>query len=92
MRGKSFKYVLEYPKGSGRPNKTLLDVPKYDFNWQNGYRLAEPILAPAGSTIRCTAHFDNSEDNLANPAPHKTVRWGDQTWDEMMLGYFQEHL
>src|SRR5690606_13745612 len=52
------------------------------------YRLAEPKSFPAGTKIRCVAHFDNSAGNLNNPDPSKTVRWGAQTWDEMLLGYF----
>jgi len=87
LRGKSFRYDLEYPDGSV---ETLLDVPQYDFNWQNIYKLAEPKFAPAGSTLRCYATFDNSEDNLANPDPTAEVRWGDQTWEEMMIGWFSD--
>jgi peroxiredoxin len=85
LRGKSFKYEAFYPDGK---QEVLLDVPQYDFNWQNGYSLAEPKRMPAGTRIHCTAHFDNSEDNLANPDPTARVRWGDQTWEEMMIGYF----
>jgi hypothetical protein len=65
----------------------LLDVPHYDFNWQNSYELAERRLMPKGTRVRCEATFDNSTANLANPDPEKTVRWGDQTWEEMMIGY-----
>jgi peroxiredoxin/mono/diheme cytochrome c family protein len=86
LRGKSFRYTAIYQ--DGREDEILLDVPRYDFNWQNGYALAEPKLMPKGTQIRCTAHFDNSEDNLANPDPTIDVGWGDQTWDEMMIGYF----
>ncbi len=85
LRGKSFRYTLDTP---GKEPEILLDVPHFDFNWQNGYRLAEPRLVPAGSTLHCTAHFDNSEKNLSNPDPTEEVRWGDQTWEEMMIGYF----
>ncbi|MCH8043997.1 MAG: redoxin domain-containing protein [Planctomycetes bacterium] len=85
LRGKSFRYTAVYPDKS---EEILLDVPRYDFNWQIGLKLIEPKVMPAGTTLRCVAHFDNSEDNLANPDPTKTVRWGDQTWDEMMIGYF----
>lgn len=85
LRGKSFRYTLIYPD---KREDVLLDVPHYDFNWQNGYRFDKPVLAPAGSTLKCTAHFDNSENNLANPDPTEVVRWGDQTWEEMMIGYF----
>lgn len=85
VRGKSFKYILEKP---GQKPETLLDVPDYDFNWQHGYKFSEPIIVPRGSVMRCIAHYDNSAENFANPDPSKTVRWGDQTWEEMMIGYF----
>jgi peroxiredoxin len=85
LRGKSFRYEAEYPDGT---REVLLDIPHYDFNWQLRYRLAEPKLLPKGTKLLCTAHFDNSADNLANPDPTKAVRWGDQTWEEMMIGYF----
>jgi len=85
LRGKSFRYELHTPDGETRP---LLSVPNYDFNWQTAYRLAEPISLPVGSQIKCTAHFDNSEENPYNPDPSKEVKWGDQTWEEMMIGYF----
>jgi peroxiredoxin len=85
LRGKSFRYTAVYPDGKG---EILLDVPRYDFNWQNSYELVEPKLMPKGTRLECVAHFDNSESNLANPDPTATVRWGDQTWEEMMIGYF----
>ena len=85
LRGKAFKYELELPDGT---RTTLLDVPKYDFNWQTNYRLAEPLLIPAGARLHCTAVYNNSPSNPANPDSTKTVTWGDQSWDEMMLGYF----
>ena len=66
LRGKSFKYEAEYPDGT---REVLLDVPNYDFNWQLRYMLAEPKLMPKGTRLHCTAHFDNSADNLANPDP-----------------------
>lgn len=87
IRGKAFRYEVEYPDGR---RETLLEVPRYDFNWQLTYEFAEPKHVPAGSTLHCLAHFDNSEDNLANPDPTKPVRWGDQTWEEMMIGWFGE--
>jgi thiol-disulfide isomerase/thioredoxin/mono/diheme cytochrome c family protein len=86
VRGKSFRYELVLPDNSRR---TLLDVPRYDFNWQLLYRLAEPLTAPAGSRIEATAVFDNSTGNPANPDPTKVVRWGEQTDDEMLLGYVE---
>ncbi|MBD3675212.1 MAG: redoxin domain-containing protein [Planctomycetaceae bacterium] len=85
LRGKSFSYTLVKPDNS---RETLLDVPAYDFNWQTAYRLAEPLDVPKGSYIECVAHYDNSAENLANPDPEKLVKWGDQTDDEMMIGYF----
>ncbi|HEX7449668.1 MAG TPA: redoxin domain-containing protein [Pirellulales bacterium] len=85
LRGKAFRYEADYPDGK---SEILLDIPRYDFNWQLRYHLAEPKLLPKGTLLRCTAHFDNSAANLANPDPTKTVRWGDQTWEEMMIGYF----
>lgn len=85
LRGKSFRYEAEYPDGT---REVLLDIPHYDFNWQLRYRLAEPKLLPKGTKLECTAHFDNSAENLANPDPTQAVRWGDQTWEEMMIGYF----
>jgi hypothetical protein len=85
LRGKSFRYELEHPDGH---REVLLDVPRYDFNWQLVYILEEPKLIPAGSTLHCEAHYDNSEHNLANPDPTQRVRWGDQTWEEMMIGWY----
>lgn len=85
LRGKSFRYTAKYPDGK---SEILLDIPAYDFNWQTGYEFPEPMKVPKGTVFKCVAHFDNSEDNPANPNPKKTIRWGDQTWDEMMIGYF----
>lgn len=85
LRGKAFRYEAVYPDGK---RETLLDIPHYHFNWQTAYRLSDPKTLPAGTKIHCTALFDNSEKNLNNPDPDKIVRWGDQTWEEMMIGYF----
>ena len=85
LRGKAFKYELQLPNGT---TEVLLDVPRYDFNWQLWYMLKEPKLIPRGSRMICTAYFDNSEDNLANPDPSQEVTWGEQTWDEMMFGFY----
>jgi peroxiredoxin len=84
LRGKSFEYRAVYPDGK---SEVLLSVPRYDFGWQSNYRLARPLPLPAGTRIECTAHFDNSADNPNNPDPGKAVRWGDQTWEEMMIGF-----
>jgi peroxiredoxin len=85
LRGKSFRFEVHYPDGR---SEILLDVPHYDFNWQLRYELAEPKQLPADTLLTCTAHFDNSADNPVNPDPKAQVRWGEQTWDEMMIGYF----
>ena len=85
LRGKAFKFEAEYPDGT---REVLLDVPKYDFNWQIRYMLVEPKLMPKGTRLICTAYFDNSTDNPANPDPSKTITYGDQTWDEMMFGFY----
>ncbi len=85
LRGKSFRYEAVYPSGE---REILLDVPRYDFNWQLRYELAEPKLMPKGTRIECVAHFDNSTENPANPDPTKPVTWGDQTFEEMMIGFF----
>ncbi|MBX9790242.1 MAG: redoxin domain-containing protein [Pirellulales bacterium] len=85
LRGKSFRFEAKYPDGS---SEILLDVPRYDFNWQLRYVLAEPKKLPAGTVIECTAHFDNSAENVANPNPDEVVHWGPQTWEEMMIGFF----
>jgi hypothetical protein len=85
LRGKAFKYLLTYPDGR---TEELLSVPHYDFNWQLSYVLAEPRHIPAGSKIEATAWYDNSPNNKFNPDPSKTVHWGDQTFQEMMIGFF----
>ena len=85
VRGKAFRYELERVDGK---RETILDIPAYDFNWQTTYALADPRKMKEGERFLCTAVFDNSEDNLNNPDPTDTVRWGDQTWDEMMIGYY----
>lgn len=84
LRGKAFDYTANYPDGR---KEVLLSVPQFDFNWQTSYRLAKPLSIPAGTRIECVAHFDNSAGNPANPDPKNSVRWGDQTWEEMMIGY-----
>ncbi|MDB4671634.1 thioredoxin family protein [Pirellulaceae bacterium] len=84
FRGKDFTFIAEFPNGK---KETLLSVPDYDFNWQHRYRFATPKPIPRGTTIRCIAHFDNSPENPANPAPDQPVRWGDQSWEEMMIGF-----
>ena len=84
LRGKDFEYRVTYPDGK---STVILSVPKYDFAWQTYYTLKEPVPAPKGTRVDCLAHFDNSEKNKFNPDPKKEVRWGDQTWEEMMIGW-----
>lgn len=86
VRGKAFKFEVTYPGGN---TETLLDIPRYDFNWQLRYDLKQPKVLPRGSTVKITAVYDNSPGNRANPDPTKLVRWGRQTVDEMMIGYFE---
>ena len=85
VRGKSAKYTVKFPDGN---EMVALWVPRYDFNWQIRYELEEPIFMPKGSTLEAEFHYDNSPNNRFNPDPTQTVRWGDQTWEEMMLGYY----
>ncbi|HLK18280.1 MAG TPA: cytochrome c [Bryobacteraceae bacterium] len=84
-RGKDFEYRVIYPTGE---KQTLLQVPHYNWQWQLWYNLAQPIVLPKGTKIECTAHFDNSPNNPDNADPTKEVTWGDQSWDEMMVGFF----
>ncbi|HEY2341969.1 MAG TPA: redoxin domain-containing protein, partial [Chthoniobacteraceae bacterium] len=84
MRGSWMNYEAYYPDGR---QETLLSVPRFDFNWQTTYHLAEPLKVPAGTKIVCTGAFDNSTKNPSNPDPTKAVHWGPQSWDEMFIGY-----
>ncbi len=84
-RGKDFLYTAVYPTGE---KQVLLNVPHYDFNWQLTYVENQELLLPKGTRIECVAHYDNSPNNPANPDPTKEVRWGDQTFEEMMVGFF----
>ena len=86
VRGQSFRYEITLPNGDVR---TLLDVPRYDFNWQHAYRYTVPPRLPAGSQVRAIGWYDNSSANPANPDPKREVRWGEQTSDEMMIGYVE---
>jgi len=85
LRGKDFVYTAFYPTGE---SEILLRVPRYDFSWQLFYYLADQKILPAGTRLHCVAHFDNSPNNPANPDATQTVRWGDQSWEEMMIGFF----
>lgn len=85
LRGKSFEYLLRQPDGT---TQTLLRVPGYDFNWQLTYKLKEPLKLTPGARIQGRAIFDNSPNNPNNPDPKSTVRWGEQSDEEMMIGFF----
>jgi hypothetical protein len=81
VRGVRWNYEATYPDGR---TETILAVPKYDFNWQTDYVFKQPLKLPKGTKIHATAWYDNSKNNKTNPDPTKDVRWGDQTWEEMM--------
>ncbi len=83
FRGKDMIISAVFPDGR---KQTLVNVPKYDFNWQTIYELAKPVHVPKGTRIDVLAHFDNSPENKANPDPTKDIAWGPQTTDEMLIG------
>ena len=89
LRGKDMKYDVIYPDGR---QETLLWVPKFSFNWQTMYYLKRPVALPKGTRLIVTAHFDNSEKNKFNPDPKKTIRWGDPTYEEMMIGWMEYYV
>jgi hypothetical protein len=82
MRGKKWEVTATYPDGR---TETILNVPKYDFNWQTDYVFKEPLTLPKGTKLHTAAWYDNSTANKANPDPTKDVYWGDQTWEEMQF-------
>jgi hypothetical protein len=84
LRGVRFLYELVYPDGR---REDLLGVPEYDFNWQLSYDLLTPLEVPSGTKLVATGWYDNTDGNPANPDPSATVRFGEQTFDEMMIGY-----
>lgn len=86
LRGKAFRFELITPDNDP---ETILNIPTYDFNWQLEYRLQEPMKIPANSQIKVTGWFDNSAENPANPKPSVNVGWGDQTFNEMLIGYVE---
>ncbi len=90
FRGKAMKFTALYPDGS---REVVLNVPNYSFNWQRGYHFEEPLELPARTVLYVDAEFDNSSQNTFNPAPEKTVYWGDFSFDEMLIGYmsFEYH-
>lgn len=85
LRGKAFEYRIVRPDGQ---TETVLRVPHYNFNWQLTYYLEKPIHLTKGTKLEVTGWFDNSPNNPFNPDPTKEIHWGEQTWDEMMMGYF----
>jgi len=85
VRGKDMTYIAHYPDGT---DEVLLSVPKYDFNWQISYELKTPKVLPKGTIVEVIAHYDNSAGNKFNPDPSKDVKWGDQTFEEMMIGFW----
>jgi hypothetical protein len=86
LRGKWMEFRAIYPTGE---TETLLSVPHYDFNWQLDFVPVHPIKVPKGTRLEVYAGFDNSPNNPYNPDPTATIRWGDQSWDEMMGGFFE---
>ncbi len=84
LRGKSMRFVAEYPDGR---REVLLDVPRYEFDWQNLYTLDRAKPMPEGTILHTEAHFDNSAENPNNPDPRRAITFGEQTWDEMHIGY-----
>lgn len=84
LRGKAFQYDVIYPDGH---TETILKVDKWSLNWQLSYTLAQPLALPAGTRIRVTAWWDNSANNPANPDPKAEVTWGEQSWEEMLVGF-----
>lgn len=84
LRGKSFTYALV----DGKSVQTLLNIPKYDFYWQLSYRLETPLPLKKGTRIQCWAVYDNSPNNPRNPDPSVDVTYGQQSWEEMMVGFF----
>jgi hypothetical protein len=85
LRGKAFDFDIVGPKGYV---ERLLAVKPYKFNWQLNYVLKTPRMLPKGTVLRWTGYFDNSPNNPANPDPTVEVTWGEQSWDEMMIGFF----
>jgi hypothetical protein len=85
FRGKRMKFTAVYPDGS---EELLLSVPAYSFNWQLSHEFEEPLLVPAGTKIIAVGAFDNSSQNAYNPDPNSEVNWGEQSWEEMFMGFY----
>jgi hypothetical protein len=85
LRGKAFEYRIIHPDGR---REDVLRVPRYDFNWQLTYVPQEPLKLTKGTVVECSAWYDNSANNPANPDPKVDVTHGEQSWEEMMIGFF----
>ncbi len=85
LRGKDMLYKLIFPDGK---EQVILNVPRYDFNWQLGYQLTQPIKVPKGTKLLVYGHYDNSVNNKFNPDPNRTVYQGNMTWEEMFAPFF----
>ena len=85
VRGKRWQVEAIYPDGR---TEMILNVPKYDFNWQTDYIFQSPLALPKGTKLKTSAWYDNSTANKSNPDPTKDVYWGDQTWEEMQFTAF----
>jgi len=85
FRGKRMAFTARYPDGT---EELLLSVPAYSFNWQLSHELAEPLPVPAGTQIIATGAFDNSSQNPYNPDPNSEINWGEQSWEEMFMGFY----
>ncbi|MBV8845728.1 MAG: thiol-disulfide isomerase, partial [Bryobacterales bacterium] len=84
LRGKDMDIALHYPTGE---SETILSVPRYDFSWQTIYFESKPLALPKGTRVELKAHWDNSANNKYNPDPAKAIRWGEQSWDEMIFAW-----
>jgi len=89
LRGKAFELRAAYPTGE---SEVLLNVPRYNFNWQLTYFLKEPKVLPKGTRLESSVYFDNSPNNPNNPDPNADVYWGDQSWEEMNTGFLDLEL
>jgi hypothetical protein len=85
LRGKGFQYDIVRASGE---SETVLKLKSWDLNWQLSYKLEKPIKLQAGDKVKATAWWDNSANNPANPDPTKEVKWGEQSWEEMHIGFF----
>ena len=86
LRGTAFRFEMDRADGT---SEVILDVPRYDFNWQLDYKPLETLRVKAGDRLRGRAWYDNSEANPSNPDPSVAVRYGEQSFEEMMFGFFE---